>query len=597
MNDTHLYNRQVNIENIHQNSLSLIYSKINEGQTVLDVGAGDGGLGKALVKWKGCSVDGVTYNEEEYFQISKFYRQAWCFDLDREKITSRISGNKYDVIVCGDVLEHLKNAEQVLSDLLQLIGKDGKIILSIPNVTYGPALASLLSGNFPRTNEGIFDSTHLRFFDRKQLTHLCERVGAMVIERDAISIKLENSEFSGINFQEMPTSVIRYIEAREDSGIYQFVWTLAKSPAIMKEKMPSPAYPKFPDISFERVYSLKIYVDRGNGFNEADSIDRCAVRNQGRKKIQIDLDSSNREIRGIRIDWPPPPIVLAIESIELSSCDGDRVLVWRGGESEAIKTVGAVCAKSPLGEPGFLLIPELAHSYTEISISPRSNSIVLEGVIDGRDVLYTNPKAMIALIKRGLGSNNGSAESAAKFAGEDKTEIALLRINETLNELYSYLPKEIERVSSLCAETLLQTREDARKLPLLQEMFSVSNILASEMSFVRSRVDELYGFVPGALASKSDELIELCRYLVERENAHHDLIYGPLKDYIQSVMFDQQKISNRISERIETIKDQHERILEEIREEQKRSSRVLDGLERRTFHRWLGRLKHSLFSR
>jgi SAM-dependent methyltransferase len=70
----------------------------------------------------------------------------------------------FDVIVCGDVLEHLKDPLVVLRALTAQLAPGGLIVISVPNVAHLWIRWQLLLGRFEYTERGILDRTHLRFF-------------------------------------------------------------------------------------------------------------------------------------------------------------------------------------------------------------------------------------------------------------------------------------------------------------------------------------------------------------------------------------------------------------------------------------------------
>jgi SAM-dependent methyltransferase len=73
----------------------------------------------------------------------------------------------FDVIVFGDVLEHLKNPLPVLREMTGSLKEEGIVLVSVPNVANIYVRLSLLFGRFDYQDRGILDRTHLRFFTRK----------------------------------------------------------------------------------------------------------------------------------------------------------------------------------------------------------------------------------------------------------------------------------------------------------------------------------------------------------------------------------------------------------------------------------------------
>lgn len=91
--------------------------------------------------------------------------------------------NYFDVIIAGDVLEHLTNPWQVLKRISQKLKKGGYMLISIPNIREFTALKSIFcKGSFAYAAEGIFDKTHVRFFCRKDMEQLIVNTPGLTIE-------------------------------------------------------------------------------------------------------------------------------------------------------------------------------------------------------------------------------------------------------------------------------------------------------------------------------------------------------------------------------------------------------------------------------
>lgn len=75
---------------------------------------------------------------------------------------------RFDLILCLDVLEHLRDPWRFLEKVsAQHLEPGGTVIASVPNVRHaGVVLPLLLRGRWDYTESGILDRTHLRFFTR-----------------------------------------------------------------------------------------------------------------------------------------------------------------------------------------------------------------------------------------------------------------------------------------------------------------------------------------------------------------------------------------------------------------------------------------------
>jgi hypothetical protein len=84
----------------------------------------------------------------------------------------------FDVVLLGDVLEHLRDPWATLRALTAL---GGRIVLSVPNVAHWTGRRALLRGRFPYAEHGLFDRTHLRFFTLASARALAEGAGLRIV--------------------------------------------------------------------------------------------------------------------------------------------------------------------------------------------------------------------------------------------------------------------------------------------------------------------------------------------------------------------------------------------------------------------------------
>jgi 2-polyprenyl-3-methyl-5-hydroxy-6-metoxy-1,4-benzoquinol methylase len=108
-------------------------------------------------------------------------------DLDDQKLPK--FDNKFDLIVLGDVLEHLKRPDIILKNLKELLASHGRIIISVPNIAQIKIRLKLLLGNFDYQDYGIMDRTHLKFFTQKTIKNLIIQAGYQIEREEFIFSK------------------------------------------------------------------------------------------------------------------------------------------------------------------------------------------------------------------------------------------------------------------------------------------------------------------------------------------------------------------------------------------------------------------------
>jgi 2-polyprenyl-3-methyl-5-hydroxy-6-metoxy-1,4-benzoquinol methylase len=108
-----------------------------------------------------------------------------------EKTDLDLPENYFDVIICGDVLEHLIDPWNVLKKLHKHLKQNGMIIVSIPNIReYHILYRILILADFKYSDRGILDRTHLRFFCKKNIISLLTSAMYTPVSIDSI-FKLE----------------------------------------------------------------------------------------------------------------------------------------------------------------------------------------------------------------------------------------------------------------------------------------------------------------------------------------------------------------------------------------------------------------------
>ncbi|MCK4526043.1 methyltransferase domain-containing protein [candidate division WOR-3 bacterium] len=97
---------------------------------ILDAGCGDGVHLNILSKLKGLEIYGVDYNPVRVERAKMEYPQAKIFKGD---LTNLYIKDKFDIVLCSQVLEHIEEDDKVLDNLYNSIRNRGILILGVPN--------------------------------------------------------------------------------------------------------------------------------------------------------------------------------------------------------------------------------------------------------------------------------------------------------------------------------------------------------------------------------------------------------------------------------------------------------------------------------
>jgi len=159
---------------------NLIAKEIGSEKDVLDVGCNKGYLKQISEK---NNFYGIDFDENDLCHAKEIgYIEVYKIDLNNYK--EFYSDNKFDVIIFGDVLEHLMYPSAVLKYFIENYLKDGgRVIISLPNVANFSIRFNLLLGNFNYTDSGILDKTHFHLYTVKTAIELIGSAGLKIIKK------------------------------------------------------------------------------------------------------------------------------------------------------------------------------------------------------------------------------------------------------------------------------------------------------------------------------------------------------------------------------------------------------------------------------
>lgn len=138
----------------------------NRGDVVLDVGCGDGIVAESLQRSVGIKVIGIDISTEAV-------RKAKNLGIEAKVSSSEdkfpFLDNTFDAVFWGDNIEHLINPIFCGKEIKRVLKKNGRLILSCPNMGYWRyRLHHLFRGSLPDTEwTGLspWEWSHIRFLN------------------------------------------------------------------------------------------------------------------------------------------------------------------------------------------------------------------------------------------------------------------------------------------------------------------------------------------------------------------------------------------------------------------------------------------------
>lgn len=168
------------------NTVSLQLGMVGRDKDVLELGCATGRVTRLLVEQHGCRVTGVEYDAGAAERARPFCQRLVIGDVLDEATLAAAAG-EYDVILAGDVLEHLRAPELALRALRPSLRPGGCWVISVPNIAHWSVRKELLRGRFDYTDTGVMDRTHLRWFTPSSLGRLLADSGYRVVQARAVT--------------------------------------------------------------------------------------------------------------------------------------------------------------------------------------------------------------------------------------------------------------------------------------------------------------------------------------------------------------------------------------------------------------------------
>lgn len=165
---------------IYRYDFELISRWIQPGETVLDLGCGDGSLLRQLIEQRQAIAYGVEKDQENL--VACIENGINVIQVDLEAGLAGFDDGFFDHVIMSLSLQAIQNTEGILAEMLR-VGREA--VVSFPNFGYWRHRQSIISGHMP-VSESLpyqwFDTPNVRFFTMDDFESLCEINGIVIRE-------------------------------------------------------------------------------------------------------------------------------------------------------------------------------------------------------------------------------------------------------------------------------------------------------------------------------------------------------------------------------------------------------------------------------
>lgn len=170
---------------VPNNAHSIALGFVGFDRDVLEVGAGAGHV-TAVLAARGNRVTAVDIDPVALGEAAPHAVAVHAGDLDVTPLDELVGPGPFDVVLLGDVVEHLRDPVAALRAARRVLRPGGAIVVSVPNVAHIDLRLHLFIGRWQYQPTGLLDATHLRFFTRSTLEDMLTDAGLRIVALERV---------------------------------------------------------------------------------------------------------------------------------------------------------------------------------------------------------------------------------------------------------------------------------------------------------------------------------------------------------------------------------------------------------------------------
>ncbi len=178
----------------------VIKKLVRGGEKVLDLASGEGAVSE-FFKSLGCEVVAFDISKEALMKAAKRGVKTVQGDVEQKL---PFKNNEFDLVFWGDNVEHLFLPEKTLREIHRVIKKDGRLLVSCPNMGYWRyRIYYLLNGMVPQTewfNKNPWEWEHIRFFNKNTMEEFLKDNGFEINSFKSVSSRRLDKLLLNLNF-------------------------------------------------------------------------------------------------------------------------------------------------------------------------------------------------------------------------------------------------------------------------------------------------------------------------------------------------------------------------------------------------------------
>ncbi len=232
---------------------------------VLELGCANGRLGRRFKELHpGVQWWGVDLSAEASATAAPHLDRVFTLDLDRADLGVLEGG--FDVVVIGDLLEHLRQPGALLEALCDLTTDDAQIVCCLPNMAHVSVIERLVAGDISYDSVGLLDQTHTRFFSPSSAFKTFLDAGWLPHMPDQYRVDVPQTHFAARIVDAAMALGVPADTALRTMGLYQMILVCpkrARAPANGAAEVPFSVI-----VAVNRPWQYELNVGRSPGLRE-----------------------------------------------------------------------------------------------------------------------------------------------------------------------------------------------------------------------------------------------------------------------------------------------------------------------------------------